>query len=578
MERYLWIVDADGRLGPWVFNDAQVMYDESVYGPIKSYYDPIFADLVKNRKATWSTWTKGIAFTYMMCVPGFWALCIADSDDTHEAFLRMVDTFYDNLPDEDGFTLKRPKHYWDRGTRSVWHEFPDGRRLESGIMFSSSRSPNMGRSHTVKMKDYDEEAHYSQTFAEAMYTAQEATTTATSWEFHGSTCNGPRGNFYRIFNELREGRKRGVLMTRFSWQDHRNVLQPGDVNARPEDDTLVPCDVNAPGGHTEQQVMSTIEEAGGHPDLKGFLRWRRAHIYSAVVRSDGDEERGYSLYQQEWAENDRECWLGGERTPFDRNVLRQMDADRRAPKTIRVPTPGITLSILQDSDPAATYVIGVDTAYGVGSGDPHAAEVFRVTRDYSLTHVAELYGHCDVHLFAEQLASLGQSYNTALLSIERNSTGTGIISILRSKLHYPNIWRRKLNAWEKHDPIRDLQRRPYGWLTYNVHNGQRAASGITKDDMLTLLVEFVNTGRFWSQHGDLINALSGFDPMSHKHTSDRTIAAGIAVATCKDVKFPPTISNRDALYVSQPGQPSEPVWRRVMKGEFDRPREFSYFE
>ena len=81
------------------------------------------------------------------------------------------------------------------------------------------------------------------------------------------------------------------------------------------------------------------------------------------------------------------------------------------------------------------YVLVADVARGDGS-DFSVAHVFEVS---TMTQVAEYQGKITPDMFAPLLHSMASEYNNALLVIENNSLGIGVLSRLQD-LEYPNLY------------------------------------------------------------------------------------------------------------------------------------------
>ena len=76
------------------------------------------------------------------------------------------------------------------------------------------------------------------------------------------------------------------------------------------------------------------------------------------------------------------------------------------------------------------YIVGVDPAGGGSGGDYACAQV--VERRTAM-QCAELHGHFPLRELAMQLIALGRSYNNALLVVERNNHGYGVLAHLRAQ-------------------------------------------------------------------------------------------------------------------------------------------------
>ena len=97
--------------------------------------------------------------------------------------------------------------------------------------------------------------------------------------------------------------------------------------------------------------------------------------------------------------------------------------------------------------PGAGYILGVDPAGGGCEGDYSCAQLIeRVTG----LQCAELHGHIPPQELATRLAELGREYNGALIAVERNNHGHGVIAYLAAYEKYPRLYE---------------QNRQAGWLT-----------------------------------------------------------------------------------------------------------------
>jgi hypothetical protein len=83
------------------------------------------------------------------------------------------------------------------------------------------------------------------------------------------------------------------------------------------------------------------------------------------------------------------------------------------------------------------YIVGVDPAGGGAEGDYSCAQV--IERRTAM-QCAELHGHFTPRELANRVAALGEAYNGALLAVERNNHGYGVLAHLRA-LSYQNVYR-----------------------------------------------------------------------------------------------------------------------------------------
>jgi hypothetical protein len=82
------------------------------------------------------------------------------------------------------------------------------------------------------------------------------------------------------------------------------------------------------------------------------------------------------------------------------------------------------------------YIVGVDAAGGGADGDYACAQV--IDRELGL-QCAELRGHFPPMELAKRIVELGRDYFEALLAVERNNHGYGVLAHLRD-LNYKNIF------------------------------------------------------------------------------------------------------------------------------------------
>ena len=82
------------------------------------------------------------------------------------------------------------------------------------------------------------------------------------------------------------------------------------------------------------------------------------------------------------------------------------------------------------------YIVGVDAAGGGTEGDYACAQV--IDRESGL-QCAELHGHFPPYELGRRLVKLGQRYENALIAVERNNHGFGVLAHLKD-LHYENLF------------------------------------------------------------------------------------------------------------------------------------------
>jgi len=87
--------------------------------------------------------------------------------------------------------------------------------------------------------------------------------------------------------------------------------------------------------------------------------------------------------------------------------------------------------------PGKEYIIGVDPAGGGSEGDYSCAQVIERV---SAMQCAELKGHFGLQELANKVAALAKEYNGALIAVERNNHGYGVLAHLGNCAPQPRIY------------------------------------------------------------------------------------------------------------------------------------------
>jgi hypothetical protein len=146
---------------------------------------------------------------------------------------------------------------------------------------------------------------------------------------------------------------------------------------------------------------------------------------------------------QEYAEDASSCFLASGDCVFDLEAIGKAAA--LAGEAFQTQDNG-RLAIWLPPQAGKSYIIGVDSAGGGSRGDYACAEV--IERTIGL-QCAELHGHFPPLELARRVAELGRSYGMALVAVERNNHGYGVLAHLRD-MEYENLF---------------AQNKQLGWLT-----------------------------------------------------------------------------------------------------------------
>jgi len=116
----------------------------------------------------------------------------------------------------------------------------------------------------------------------------------------------------------------------------------------------------------------------------------------------------------------------------------------------------MSLVVWENPERYSGYVLGVDTAEGLGHGDYSCVQVIDVKEG---RQVAIWHGRIPPDELAHEVYNLGIWYGNALCCVEANNHGLTTITVLR-QLGYPNLYRRRsLN--QSNERISQ----EYGWKT-----------------------------------------------------------------------------------------------------------------
>jgi hypothetical protein len=215
----------------------------------------------------------------------------------------------------------------------------------------------------------------------------------------------------------------------------------------------------------------------------------------------GGERQFGVLARQEYPESADDCFLASGSCVFDTEAI-----DRRLRE---VPTPverrwGGALEVWLKPMPGREYLVAVDPAGGGSEGDYAAMQVLDAATGLQC---AEFQGRCGLLELAERAATLGREYNDAMLIVERNNHGAGVIAYLTGVVRYARLYQ---------------QDGQDGWLTTALSRPRvlqqverllgEGAESVMSARLLREMKTFVRdargrTGAAQGQHDDLVMAM-----------------------------------------------------------------------
>ena len=359
--------------------------------------------VLKARQLGITTYVAARFFASTITRPGVLSVQVAHDQRAAEQIFRIVHRFLANLPER----LRAGALVTSRANvRQL--VFP---RLDSEYRVETAADPSAGRGLTIHHLHCSEVARWPGDAA-ATLAALRAAVPRGGEVVLESTANGAAGCFY---DEWQRAPETGYTQHFFPWWWEPSYARP-NVEVAPLTD--LEKDLVRHEGLTHAQIAYRRELQAGF--------------------------RG--LAPQEFAEDAHGCFLASGECVFDLEVLQRRLAQCGPPVESR------ENARLEIYWPAAgkQYIMGVDPAGGGAGGDYACAQV--IERETGL-QCAELRGHFLPRELAARVARLGQEYNHALLAVERNNHGHGVLALLESVERYENLY---------------LHGRQSGWLTSRV--------------------------------------------------------------------------------------------------------------
>jgi len=348
--------------------------------------------VLKARQVGITTYLAARFFMQTITRPGTTTVQVAHSDESAEAIFRIVHRFWENLPNS---RLRRGALVKSRSNiRQI--VFPN---LDSEYRVETA-DDNAGRGMTIHNLHCSEVSRWPRGGDETLASLRAAVVPAGEIVLE-STPNGASGLFYEEWDKAVE---RGYTKHFFPWWYETSYKE--DVTKKPlgaltdeEKDLMKRSEL------TEEQIA-----------------WRRTRW--RVMRGQA---------KQEYAEDPVSCFLASGECVFDFDAIQKASA--RSEAAVESEDNGRLLVWLPPNG-TREYVIGVDTSGGGTEGDYACAQV--VDRASAL-QCAELHGHFPPLELARRLVKLGTRYGNALIAVERNNHGYGVLAHL-GQLKYGNVF------------------------------------------------------------------------------------------------------------------------------------------
>jgi len=356
--------------------------------------------VLKARQVGITTYVAARFFVQTITRPGTLTVQVAHSPASAEAIFNIVRRFWEKLPE---------------GLRkgALIHSRANVRQLVFPLLDSEYRvetaDANVGRGMTIHNLHCSEVSRWPRDAAETLASLRAAVVPNGEVVLE-STPNGAAGVFY---DEWQKADETGCTKHFFPWWYEESYRE---------------ADIGMVASLTEEE-RRLVED---HRLDAGQIAWRREKWNTL---------RDFA--EQEYAEDASSCFLASGECVFDLEAIGKAVAHAGEP--VQSLDNG-KLTIWLPPQDGRHYIIGVDTAGGGSRGDYACAEV--IERVIGL-QCAELRGHFPPLELARRVAELGRDYSGALLAVERNNHGYGVLAHLRD-MEYANVYEKDNQA---------------GWLT-----------------------------------------------------------------------------------------------------------------
>jgi hypothetical protein len=436
-ESYLVVFDPlEKRVVPFRFNENQQRFYDETFGHMASWKEPLRVFVLKDRKATSTTFWMAVAFCYACVVMSWRALLLADSEKTAQTVLRMTKLFYDNLPIE----AKPQAGHWTKGEREFLfgevEKQPNGTmglvvKQTSTIEVASVKSEVLGLGDTATMLIKTERGKWEPLYeAAAIENLENSAAAATAWDIDESTPVGRTG-FHAAYKAIVGGDIAATLLVCYWFHNKANRLPRAHPLAAPKDRGKLEYTAD------EQGIVGRLfGEGSSEVEVEECMRWRRTQIARATVANLGVAALGMASFLREHMEDDISCFADATNPALDLGVITNLRTRCRRPSREERLGPGMVLRLWEEYRAGEQYVLGLDPAGG--ARDPICAQLYR-RHPGGLTKVGDIFGLGDPLYFLEEAIKLGETYGTATLVIERNGLGGIFVKWARDR-KYRKLW------------------------------------------------------------------------------------------------------------------------------------------
>jgi len=345
--------------------------------------------VVKARQMGMTTWVAGRFFLKTITGRGVLTVQVAQTREAAESIFRVVQRFWDCLPED-------LKHGNLRRSRANVGQmvFPG---LDSEFRILSASDENAGRGLTIQNLHCSEVSRWPGD-ASATLAGLRAALTPGGELVMESTPNGAYGCFYE---EWLKAPERGVVKHFYPWWMEQAYVSRAVSDLRDDE-------------------LALMRQHGLSAGQIGFRR--------------GLEASYRGLRSQEFAEDAELCFLSSGDCCFDREAVEQRLAALLDPAETRRDG---ALQIWLPALAGREYLISVDTAGGGSDGDYASVQIIDLATGAQCGELQQRLGTLEL---AHVAASLGREYGGAMIAVERNNHGSGVLAYLDATERYSRVY------------------------------------------------------------------------------------------------------------------------------------------
>jgi hypothetical protein len=347
--------------------------------------------VLKARQMGISTWVSGRFFLKTLTKPGTLTVQVAHTQEAAESLFRMVHRFVDCLPTP---LRKGALRTSKSSVRQI--VFPE---LDSEYRVESAADMNAGRGLTINNLHCSEVARWPRDAVETLQGLR-AAMPPTGELVLESTPMGAGGCFWQ---EWQDAPRTGMVRHFFPWWTE--VVYSG---------------------------MAVCETTLSSEERRLMRLYGLSHAQVGYRRQLHADYRG--LAKQEYAEDASECFLSSGECVFDRGAIDRRIAELREPFGSRM---GGQLQIWYPAMPDRRYLVAVDPAGGGTEGDYSAVQVVDFETGLQCAEMQTKVGGLEL---AQEVDRLAKEYSGAMIVVERNNHGSGVLAYLAGVLRYPRIY------------------------------------------------------------------------------------------------------------------------------------------